>query len=87
MLAVDVLYVVEECSCIHRCILKMLHAWGGEVHVLAVVWALKMPMGIVLVMDVPIKVVAEVVCMLLLVVLCRVIWRHSSFLCQWNVAT
>ena len=30
-----------------------------------------MPMGIVLVMDVPIKVVAEVVCMLLLVVVCR----------------
>ena len=28
-------------------------------------------MGIVLVMDVPIKVVAEVVCMLLLVVVCR----------------
>jgi len=41
------------------------------VHVLGVVWELKMPMGIVLVMDVPIKVVAEVVCMLLLVVVCR----------------
>ena len=38
---------------------------------LGVVWELKMPMGIVLVMDVPIKVVAMVVCMLLLVVVCR----------------
>ena len=32
---------------------KVMHAWGGEVHVLGVVWELKMPMGIVWVMDVP----------------------------------